>query len=265
MAHFHIGRLQQDGFMPLHPPEQFFDAIDPEDQAREAFDHWHAPHPYAGPNAPRSTQTDAYVEAGTGDDRPDDGGGGGGTRRPGIITPFARGVGGGFNSTAADMGSVVIERSLQGAGWLAGAGIGALAKGTLNGAKRIVGIHNDHPDTEPEESAPEPMEPVWKPRPKAKAEPTSPWYHGSGASSSSSPPQRGMPWGVDALAPAVPVEVPTFDLTAADTEDEAPHGPAAAAARRQPGFRQIAQRDVRAAQDTLAALGPLPRKRNGRA
>jgi hypothetical protein len=253
--------------MPLHPPEQFFDAIDPEDQAREAFDHWHAPHPYAGPNAPRSTQTDAYVEAGTGDDRPDDGGGGGGTRRPGIITPFARGVGGGFNSTAADMGSVVIERSLQGAGWLAGAGISALAKGTLNGAKRIVGIHNDTPDTEPEESAPEPLEPVWKPRPKAKAEPTSPWYHGSGASSSSSPPQRAMPWGVNALAPAVPVEVPTFDLTAedADTEHEVPPGPAAAAARRRTGFRQIAERDVRAAQDTLAALGPLPRKRNGRA
>jgi len=55
MAHFHIGRLQEDGFMPMHQPEQFFEAVDPEDQAREAYDHWNTPHPYAGPNAPRST------------------------------------------------------------------------------------------------------------------------------------------------------------------------------------------------------------------
>jgi hypothetical protein len=87
MEHFHIGRLQEagymprfepgmfqtnrdpaeqgvQGFMPMHTPEHFFDAVDTED-------HWHTPHPYAGPNAPRSTQTDAYVEAGTGSDRPD--------------------------------------------------------------------------------------------------------------------------------------------------------------------------------------------------
>ena len=105
MVHFHIGRLQEAGYMPMHAQEQFFDAVDPEDPARAAYDHWNTPHKYAGPNAPRSTQTDAYVEAGTGSDGPDDGGGGGGPRRPGIITPFARGVGGGFNSTAADMGS----------------------------------------------------------------------------------------------------------------------------------------------------------------
>ena len=39
---------------------------------------WHAPHPYAGPNAPRSTQAEAYTETGTGPDdghdRPDQGG-----------------------------------------------------------------------------------------------------------------------------------------------------------------------------------------------
>ena len=54
MAHFHIGRLQRDGFMPLHPPEEFFDAIDPEDQARAAFDHptIRSRNPYLGQTPP---------------------------------------------------------------------------------------------------------------------------------------------------------------------------------------------------------------------
>jgi hypothetical protein len=201
MAHFHIGRLQEDGYMPLHAPEQFFDAVDPEDQARAAYDHptMRSRNPYMGPDAPMGTQTDAYVEAGTGDDRPDDGGGGG-PRRPGIITPFARGVGGGFNSTAADMGSIVVERSIQGLGWLAGAGVRTIGSGVLNGTLRAVGLRDDedawadHADDEtPEPLAitdrprerDEPLAIEWKPRAKAKAEPMSAYY-GSGASSSSS-------------------------------------------------------------------------------
>ena len=224
-------------------------------------------------------QTDACVEAGTGDDRPDEGGSGG-TRRPGIITPFARGVGGGFNSTAADMGSTVVERSIQGLGWLAGAGVRTIGGGVLNGTLRAVGLRDDedawadHADDEtPEPLAitqsrerDEPMGIGWRPRAKAKAEPMSAYY-GSGASSSSSRPQR-MPFGMN----WVPVEVPVFDLTQGDSSEDAP-GPAAAAARPRrarrpgPGFRQIAQGDVAEAQAqaTLAeAQAPLRRRRNGR-
>ncbi|NDD65837.1 MAG: hypothetical protein EBZ36_17950, partial [Acidobacteria bacterium] len=145
MVHFHIGRLQEDGYMPMHAPEQFFDAADPEDQARAAYDHptMRSRNPYMGPDAPMGTQTDAYVEAGTGPDdghdRPDDGGGGG-IRRPAVITPFTSGVARGFGSTAARMGGALIEGGIHGMGLIAGAGIGAMTHGAAGGVQRLAGI-----------------------------------------------------------------------------------------------------------------------------
>jgi len=288
MAHFHIGRLQEDGYMPLHAPEEFCDAVDPEDQARAAYDHptMRSRNPYMGPDAPMGTQTDAYVEAGTGPDdghdRPDHGGGG--IRRPAVITPFARGVGGGFNSTAADMGSTVVERSIQGLGWLAGAGVRTIGGGVLNGTLRAVGLRDnedawaDHADDEtppplaitPSREREEPMGIGRKPRAKAKAEPMSAYY-GSGASSSSSLPQR-APFGVNWVSvPPVVIDLSADDVDAETEDAEAPQRPAAPAARPRrarrpaPGFRQIAQDDVAAARATLAAMGELRRRRNGRA
>ena len=274
MAHFHIGRLQRDGFMPLHPQEEFFDAIDPEDPARDAFDHptIRSRNPYLGPDAPMATQTEAYTETGTGPDdghdRPDHGGGGG-IRRPGIITPFTSGVARGFGSTAARLGGAMIEGSIHGLGAIAGAGLGALANGAVGGVQRLAGIEPANPlDLVPDEVSPEPLaiedRPRAKARAKARAEPVSPWYN-SGGSSSSSSPSPAMPWGVNvpALAPAVPVHIPVFDIST-DTEQEEEEPPAPAAAAR-PGFRQIAQADVLLAERTAHMSRFLPRKRNGRA
>jgi hypothetical protein len=255
------------GFMPMHTPEHFFDAVDTED-------HWHTPHPYAGPNAPRSTQTDAYVEARTGPDdghdRPDDGGGGG-IRRPGIITPFTSGVARGFGSTAARMGGALIEGGIHGMGLIAGAGIGAMTHGAVGGVQRLAGIEPANPlDLVPDEVSPEPLaiddRPRANARAKAKAEPLSPYY-GSGASSSNSPPQRTMPWGVNFMAPAVPVEVPTFDLTVEDTEEEAPPGPAAAAARprrRRRTQAEIMREDAERYLGTAHSGGPMTLQNSGR-
>ena len=81
-----------------------------------------------------------------------------------------------------------------------------------------------------------------------------------------------MPWGINvpALAPAVPerapavaVPIPVFDIST-DTEEEEEEPPAPAAPAR-PGFRQIAQEDILAAQRAVHNARFLPRKRNGRA
>ena len=161
-------------------------------------------------------------------------------------------------------------------GLIAGAGIGAMTHGAVGGIQRLAGIEPPDPlALGPDDEYPAPLAiedlPRATARAKAKAEPMSPYY-GSGASSSSSSPQR-MPFGVN-WAPAVPVPTVFIDLTAEDpdTEDAEDHqGPAAAAARprrvrrdRRGGFENIADRDVAAAHATLAAMPPLPPRRNGR-
>ena len=273
MAHFHIGRLQEAGYLPAFEPGMFQTNRDPAEQGREAYDHptMRSQNPFLGPDAPMGTQTDTYTETGTGPDdghdRPDHGGGG--IRRPGIITPFTSGVARGFGSTAARLGGALIEGGIHGMGLIAGAGIGAMTHGAVGGVQRLAGIEPANPlDLVPDES-PEPLAIEDRPRAaraKAKAEPLSPYY-GSGASSSSSPPQRTMPFGLNFLAPAVPVEVPTFDLTMEDTEEEAPPGPAAAAARprrRRRTQAEIMREDAERYLGTAHSGGPMTLQNSGR-
>ena len=231
---FHIGRLQEQGMMPFlrHIETQTpAERRDPEEEAVETYDRHPPP-----PPPPRGRARDGEVVH----------------RRLGppmmsidppvdVPTPTLGGsFGNGASSTLSEMGAGLIH----GGTWMAGATAGAFAKGIARGVTHLIAGRPAAVDAlgDDEDEAPEPLSVGSRPAPKARSQPSS--------GSQESP----HPW----PAPSRPfVDPSSYNGTGphaiyigTDEEDEAP-GPAAAAAR--PRGRRVAARDVRLAEETLAA------------
>jgi hypothetical protein len=218
MMPFHIGRLAQDGFLPLnHLPSQVPAApANPEDQATRAFDR--PPPPAAEPvfEDPQS-DNEAQVHA------PPSGG---------LGSTFMQGA----NSTLANMGAGVVH----GITYVAGVGTAAAAKGIVRGLGHLATGVNPASVASDDEEEMIPDKPA-RAYPKAKAQSRS-----SGSRESPSP----YPY------PAQPFDVGPYNGTGAhaitiSSDEEAP-GPAAAAARPRNPVRRS---DVELARQTLGGLG----------
>jgi len=208
---FHIGRLQEQGMMPMHPLPSQVPAShpDPEADAVQAYD-----------------RPEHYEDAIGGEEQ---------------HAPAQGGFMQGTRSNLAEAGAALFHGST----YLAGAAAGAVAKGVIRGVAHLATGVNPLtvPDAEEEEShqSPEPLQPFAK----AKAKPAQ--YGGSSGS-------RDKPhaW------PARPfVDPAPYNATGAhaifigtDSEEEAPPAPAAP-----PRRSRLAKRDVRLAEQTLAAYG----------
>ena len=228
---FHIGRLQEQGMMPVRHRETQTPAEhrDPEDDAVETFDR--PPPPPPPPSRERDREA---VQRRLGPpmmqiDPPVD-----------VPTPT---LGGSFGNRASSTLSEMGAGLVHGTTWMAGATAGALAKGLARGVSHLIsGRPAAIGDGDGDDEAPEPLNVDSRPAAKARSQPS--------RGSHESP----HPW----PAPSRPfVDPSSYNGTGVhaiyigtDEEDEAP-GPAAAAAR--PRGRPVAQRDVRLAQETLAA------------
>ena len=218
MMPYHIGRLAQDGFLPLNalPSQVPASPHNPEDQATQAFDGFDRPPPSAPP---------AH-----------------GTQEPGPISPAPEqhyiGDAGGADGEESDVPQASRSgRFLSGVARLAGNGAlslgGLLVKGVARGAMTAVDLAAgaNHAIVPPED------------RPHIEEEPV----QGSWFYPGPKKPQRKF---VD-VAPyngtgdhAIPIS--------SDEEEEAP-GPAAAARRPRNSVRKS---DLERANETLAVMGP---------
>ena len=244
-THYHVERLQHDGFLPPHPPpmvDEFHDTLDE-----------------------RGTQTEAYTSTGTGPD--DDGGGPQRERQPGRgvierVTAGATGTLGGMAGGLAEGGTNLLLHA-TGIALNTGAGV-------LRGIGRYIGDMPEAPEwpshapSMPSALASDEDHPP--PQPKAKAKPrkvedyeeAQPMALTGGSSGSHEPPAR-QPVFPYPFVNVTPYNGDVFDIASSDEEE-----PAAAAAavqrrarrRAAPGFLQISQAAQEDARATLAALGP---------
>ena len=137
------------------------------------------------------------------------------------------------------------------------AGATAVAKGFVNGLSHFAtGVNPlavaDNDDEEIDQS-PEPL----KPLPKAKAQASSYWGGSSGSQEKSKP----YPFPAQPFVDVRPFNGGVFDVS---SEEEARPAAAAAAAPLRPPSRLVSKKDTQHAKDTIAAMGNLPPKRNGR-
>ena len=244
-THYHVERLQHDGFLPPHPPpmvDEYHDTLDE-----------------------RGTQTEAYTSTGTGPD--DDGGGPQRERQPGRgvierVTAGATGTLGGMAGGLAEGGTNLLLHA-TGIALNAGAGV-------LKGIGRYIGDMPEAPEW-PSHAPSMPStlasdEDYPPPQPKAKAKPrkvedyeeAQPMALTGGSSGSHEPPAR-QPVFPYPFVNVTPYNGDVFDIA---TDDEEEPAAAAAAVQRRarrraaPGFLQISQAAQEDARATLAALGP---------
>jgi hypothetical protein len=242
-THYHVERLQHDGFLPPHPPpmvDEYHDTLDE-----------------------RGTQTEAYTSTGTGPD--DDGGGPQRERQPGRgvierVTAGATGTLGGMAGGLAEGGTNLLLHA-TGIALNAGAGV-------LKGIGRYIGDMPEAPEwpshapSMPSTLASDDDHPP--PQPKAKAKPrkvedyeeAQPMALTGGSSGSHEPPAR-QPVFPYPFVNVTPYNGDVFDIA---SDEEEPAAAAAAVQRRArraaPGFLQISQAAQEDARATLAALGP---------
>jgi hypothetical protein len=256
-THYHVDRLQHDGFLPRHPPpmvDEYHDTLDESGTQTDPMD-----------TKPKATQTEAYTSTGTG---PDDDGGGGPQRerQPGRgvierVTAGATSTLGGMAGGLAEGGTNLL---LHATGIALNTGVGV-----LKGIGRYVGDMPDAPEWPPSQVPGMPStialedEPP-QPQPKARAKPrkveddyddeAQPMELTGGSSGSNEPPARRQVFPYP-FVNVTPYNGDVFDI-ATDDEEE----PAAAVQRRArraaPGFRQISQEAQNDARAALAALGP---------
>ena len=252
-AHYHVDRLQHDGFLPRHPPpmvDEYHDTLDERGTQTDPMD-----------TKPKATQTE-YTSSGTG---PDDDGGGGPQRerQPGRgiierVTAGATGTLGGMAGGLAEGGTNLL---LHATGIALNTGVGV-----LKGIGRYVGDMPEVPEW-PQSQVGMPStialedEPP-QPQPKAKAKPRKVYEDDEerpdvaltgGSSGSNEPPARRQVFPYPFVDPA-PYN---GDVFAIDTdEEEEPAAVQLRARRTAPGFRQISQQAQADARATLAALGP---------
>ena len=142
----------------------------------------------------------------------------------------------------------------------AGVASAAVVKGGFRAVKHLATGTNPlsvADDEEEEERSPEPM----RAHPKAKAQPKSSWWGGSGSQQKpSSPHPFPAPWSHEAVS-AYNGGVHEVNSSGEEAPAPGPVHPGPAPRRR--GNRGVAQRDVRFAQQTLAADPTLGRRRRG--
>jgi hypothetical protein len=254
-THYHVERLQHDGFLPPHPPpmeDEYHDTLDERGTQTDPMD-----------TKPKATQTEAYTSTGTGPD--DDGGGPQRERQPGRgvierVTAGATGTLGGMAGGLAEGGTNLLLHA-TGIALNAGAGV-------LKGIGRYIGDMPEAPEwpshapSMPSALASDDDHPP--PQPKAKAKPrkvedyeeAQPMALTGGSSGSHEPPAR-QPVFPYPFVNVTPYNGDVFDIA---SDEEEPAAAAAAVQRRArlaaPGFRQISQAAQEDARATLAALGP---------
>jgi hypothetical protein len=254
-THYHVERLQHDGFLPPHPPpmeDEYHDTLDERGTQTDPMD-----------TKPKATQTEV-TSTGTGPD--DDGGGPQRERQPGrgVIERVSAGATGTLGGMAGGLAEGGTNLLLHATGIALNAGAGV-----LKGIGRYIG---DMPEA-PEWPSHAPSMPSTlasdddypPPQPKAKAKPrkvedyeeAQPMALTGGSSGSHEPPAR-QPVFPYPFVNVTPYNGDVFDIASSDEEE-----PAAAAAavqrrarRAAPGFRQISQAAQEDARATLAALGP---------
>ena len=253
-AHYHVDRLQHDGFLPRHPPpmvDEYHDTLDERGTQTDPTD-----------TKPKATQTEV-TSSGTGPDDDDDGGGPQRERQPGRgiverVTAGATGTLGGMAGGLAEGGTNLL---LHATGIALNTGVGV-----LKGIGRYVGDMPEAPEW-PQSQVGMPSaialedEPP-QPQPKAKAKPRKVYEDDEerpdvaltgGSSGSNEPPARRQVFPYPFVDPA-PYN---GDVFAIDTDEEEPVAAVQRRARRAaPGFRQISQQAQADARATLAALGP---------
>lgn len=238
---YHSRRLHEEGMMPLG--RRFETHEDPEEQATDVYDRPPQPPPAPPPeHNPGRERQRRHEEPEGGYDTAEEGV----APQPShsILTSLQNGA----NSTLANMGAGLVHGGV----WAAGAAASAVGRGVFRGVSHLATGSNPLEveaggGEEAGSEADAPMRPY--PKAKAKAHP--------GKSMSSGSRETPMPW------PARPwVDPSSYNGTGAhafyigDSEDDrSPARPAAAAAAPQrPRGRQIAQRDVRHAQEILASM-----------
>ena len=238
MMPFHIGRLAEDGFLPMHLRSQVpASHRDPEQDAVDDFDRPSPPDPPQGRRM--QTRTPAQQEQSF-----EDAESGGELALPQTTYPVASGfmnaMRSGANSTLADMTSAVAQGLTYGTTAVA---VGT-AKGIARGLSHYATGQNpaSFPSDDEEELVPDKPS---RPYPKAKAQSRSSGSHES-------------PYPYPFTTRAAPFDVAPYNgtgahaITISDEEEEVP-GPAAAARRPRNSVRQS---DQQLARDTLAGLGP---------
>jgi len=222
MVPYHIGRLAQDGFVPLNAlPSQVPESpANPEDQATQAFDR-------PPPPAPEPVFEDAKSDNELAE-----------LHRP---HPPASTLGNTFmngaNSTLANMGAGVVH----GITYVAGVGTAAAAKGLVRGLGHLATGVNPLSVASDDEEELVPDKPV-RAYPKAKAQSRS-----SGSHEKPSP----HPWPAPFVDPARYNGTGPHEIYIGSSEEEAP-GPAAAARRpRNP----VSKSAAKLANETLGGLG----------
>ena len=248
-AHYHVDRLQHDGFLPRHPPpmvDEYHDTLDERGTQTDPTD-----------TKPKATQTEV-TSSGTG---PDDDGGGGPQRerQPGRgiverVTAGATGTLGGMAGGLAEGGTNLL---LHATGIALNTGVGV-----LKGIGRYVGDMPEVPEwPQSQVGMPstialedEPPQPKAKPRKVYEDDDEAqPMELTGGSSGSNEPPARRQVFPYPFVDPA-PYN---GDVFAIDTDEEEPVAAVQRRARHAaPGFRQISQQAQADARATLAALGP---------
>ena len=231
MVPYHIGRLAQDGLVPLNalPSQVPASPHNPEDQATQAFDGFDRPPPSAPPPAAEPVFEDAKSD----DELAE-------LHRP---HPPASTLGNTFmngaNSTLANMGAGVVH----GITYVAGVGTAAAAKGLVRGLGHLAtGVNPlSVASDDEEELVPDKLVRAY---PKAKAQSRS-----SGSHEKPSP----HPWPAPFVDAAPYNGTGPHEIYIGSSEEEAP-GPAAAARRRRPR-NSVRKSDLEYARQTLGGMG----------
>ena len=206
-THYHVERLQHDGFLPPHPPpmvDEYHDTLDE-----------------------RGTQTEAYTSTGTGPD--DDGGGPQRERQPGkgVIERVRAGATGTLGGMAGGLAEGGTNLLLHATGIALNAGAGV-----LKGIGRYIGDMPEAPEwpshipSMPSTLASDDDDPP--PQPKAKARPrkvegyeeTQPTALTGGSSGSHEPPARRPVFPYPFVDPA-PYNGDVFDIASSEEEPAA--------------------------------------------
>ena len=251
--HYHVDRLQHDGFLPPHPPpmvDEYHDTLDERGTQTDPMD-----------TKPKATQTEV-TSTGTG---PDDDGGGPQRERQGrgVIGRIAAGASSTLGGMAGGLAEGGTNLLLHTTGIALNAGVGV-----LKGIGRYVGDMPEAPEWpshDPGMPSSLALEDDHPPQPKAKAKPrkvyddeAQPMELTGGSSGSNEPPASNEPQWRRPVFPYPFVNVTPYngDVFAIDTDEEEEPAAAVQHRARAAGFRQISQRDQADARATLAALGP---------
>jgi len=199
-THYHVDRLQHDGFLPRHPPpmvDEYHDTLDERGTQTDPMD-----------TKPKATQTEAYTSTGTGPD--DDGGGPQRERQPGRgvierVTAGATSTLGGMAGGLAEGGTNLLLHATRialnaGAGVLKGIGryVGDMPEAPewpshVPSIPSALALGDDHPPPQPKAKAkPRKVEDDEEARPRKVYEDdeAQPMELTGGSSGSNEPPAR---------------------------------------------------------------------------